>query len=71
MCAIAEGTSFIRAYGQLRGEADRSHTHTLEHVKTSRDTTVKAALFEDTAAVIGSRGRRRPAAGADHRFPGL
>jgi cation diffusion facilitator family transporter len=53
VCAIAEGTSFIRAYGQLRGEAHRDHTHTLEHVKTSRDTTVKAALFEDTAAVIG------------------
>jgi cation diffusion facilitator family transporter len=53
VCAIAEGTSFIRAYSQLRGEAHRSHTHTLEHVKTSRDTTVKAALFEDTAAVIG------------------
>lgn len=53
VCAIAEGTSFIRAYGQLRGEAHRSQTHTLEHVKTSRDTTVKAALFEDTAAVIG------------------
>ena len=53
VCAIAEGTSFIRAYGQLRGEARRDHTHTLEHVKTSRDTTVKAALFEDTAAVIG------------------
>jgi cation diffusion facilitator family transporter len=53
VCAIAESTSFIRAYGQLRGEAHRSHTHTLEHVKTSRDTTVKAALFEDTAAVIG------------------
>jgi cation diffusion facilitator family transporter len=53
VCAIAEGTSFFRAYGQLRGEAHSSHTHTLEHVKTSRDTTVKAALFEDTAAVIG------------------
>ncbi len=53
VCAIAEGTSFMRAYGQLRGEARRDHTHTLEHVKTSRDTTVKAALFEDTAAVIG------------------
>jgi cation diffusion facilitator family transporter len=53
VCALAEGTSFFRAYGQLRGEAHRSDTHTLEHVKTSRDTTVKAALFEDTAAVIG------------------
>ncbi len=72
VCAIAEGTSFIRAYGQLRGEAHRSHTHTLEHVKTSRDTTVKAALFEDTAAVIGlALAAGRPAAGADHRLPGL
>jgi divalent metal cation (Fe/Co/Zn/Cd) transporter len=53
VCAIAEGTSFIRAYRQMRGEAHSSNTHTLEHVKTSRDTTVKAALFEDTAAVIG------------------
>ena len=53
VCAIAEGTSFVRAYGQLRGEAHRGHIHTLEHVRTSRDTTVKAALFEDTAAVIG------------------
>jgi cation diffusion facilitator family transporter len=53
VCVVAEGTSFIRAYGQLRGEAHRSSTHTLEHVRTSRDTTVKAALFEDTAAVIG------------------
>ena len=53
VAGLAEGTSFIRAYGQLRGEARRIHQHTLEHVKTSRDTTVKAALFEDTAAVIG------------------
>ncbi len=51
--AVAEGTSFIRAYSQLRGEARESRTDLLEHVRTSRDTTVKAALFEDTAAVIG------------------
>jgi cation diffusion facilitator family transporter len=53
VCAVAEGTSFIRAYGQLRGEARHDHTELVEHVKTSPDTTVKAALFEDTAAVIG------------------
>ena len=53
VCAVAEGTSFIRAGRQLRGEARRSHTELLDHVKTSPDTTVKAALFEDTAAVIG------------------
>ncbi len=53
VCAVAEGTSFLRASHQLRGEARRDHTELLEHVKTSPDTTVKAALFEDTAAVIG------------------
>jgi cation diffusion facilitator family transporter len=53
VCAVAEGASLIRATHQLRGEARQDHTELLEHVKTSPDTTVKAALFEDTAAVIG------------------
>jgi cation diffusion facilitator family transporter len=53
VCVLAEGTSFLRATRQLRGEARRDQTKLLEHVKTSPDTTVKAALFEDTAAVIG------------------
>jgi len=53
VCAVAEGTSFLRAARQLRGEARRDQTELLEHVRTSPDTTVKAALFEDTAAVIG------------------
>ncbi len=53
VCAVAEGASFYRATSQLRGEARESQTELLEHVKTSRDTTVKAALFEDTAALIG------------------
>ncbi len=53
VCAVAEVTSFLRATRQLRGEARRDHTELLDHVKTSPDTTVKAALFEDTAAVIG------------------
>jgi cation diffusion facilitator family transporter len=51
--AVAEGTSFFRASGQLRNEARRSHTELLDHVKNSRDTTVKAAFFEDSAALIG------------------
>jgi cation diffusion facilitator family transporter len=53
VCVLAEGTSFIRAARQLRGEARRDQTELLDHVKTSPDTTLKAALFEDTAAVIG------------------
>jgi cation diffusion facilitator family transporter len=53
VCAVAEGISFMRATSQLRGEARQAHTELLDHVKSSRDTTVKAALFEDTAALIG------------------
>jgi cation diffusion facilitator family transporter len=49
----AETISFIRAYSQMRAEARADHTDLLEHVKNSADTTVKAALFEDTAAIIG------------------
>jgi cation diffusion facilitator family transporter len=37
----------------MRAEARRSHTELVEHVQRSPDTTVKAALFEDIAAVIG------------------
>jgi cation diffusion facilitator family transporter len=51
--AVAEGTSFFRASSQLRNEARRAHTELLDHVRHSRDTTVKAAFFEDTAALIG------------------
>ncbi|HYA50347.1 MAG TPA: cation diffusion facilitator family transporter, partial [Streptosporangiaceae bacterium] len=50
---VAEGISFIRAYSQMRGEARRDRTGLVEHVQRSPDTTVKAALFEDTAAMIG------------------
>lgn len=49
----AEGTSFVRAFRQVRGEARRGQRELLDHVETSPDTTVMAALFEDTAAVIG------------------
>jgi cation diffusion facilitator family transporter len=50
---VAEGTSFIRAYRQVRGEA-RSAKRTMRgHMETSPDTTVKTALFEDSAALIG------------------
>jgi cation diffusion facilitator family transporter len=50
---IAETTSFTRAYRQMRNEARQERTDLIEHVKTSADTTVKAALFEDSAAVVG------------------
>jgi cation diffusion facilitator family transporter len=53
LAGLAEGTSFARAFWQVRGEAKRDRTSVGEHVKTSPDTTVKTALFEDSVAVIG------------------
>jgi cation diffusion facilitator family transporter len=50
---VAEGTSFVRALWQVRGEARRRHLELLAHVESSPDITVKVALFEDTAAMIG------------------
>ena len=50
---IAEGTSLTRATSQLRGEASQRRRGLLDHVRRSPDTTVKAALFEDTAALAG------------------
>jgi cation diffusion facilitator family transporter len=49
----AEGTSLARAFWQVRREARRRHEEVLDHVKSSPDITVKVALFEDSAAVIG------------------
>jgi cation diffusion facilitator family transporter len=50
---IAEGTSLTRATSQLRGEARERKRRLLDHIQRSPDTTVKAALFEDTGALIG------------------
>ncbi len=51
--ALAEGTSLVRVLIQFRSEARRGDKEILEHVRSSPDTTVKAALFEDTAAMAG------------------
>jgi cation diffusion facilitator family transporter len=53
LAGSAEATSFVRAYLQMRREAREEHTELLEHVRRSPDTTVKAALFEDSAAMVG------------------
>ena len=50
---VAEGTSFVRAYWQVRGEARQGNEEVLHHVKSSPDITVKVALFEDSTAVVG------------------
>ena len=50
---LAEGTSLVRVVVQLRGEARRGQVEVLDHVRASPDTTVKATLFEDSAAMAG------------------
>jgi cation diffusion facilitator family transporter len=50
---LAEATSFARALLQFRGQARARHLSLLAHLRTSADTTVKAALFEDSAAMAG------------------
>ena len=51
--AVAEGTSLVRVLVQFRTEARRANVEVLDHIRGSPDTTVKAALFEDTAALAG------------------
>lgn len=51
--AIAEGTSLVRAAWQTCRQARKRQVGLLAHIRSSPDTTVKAALFEDTAAIAG------------------
>jgi cation diffusion facilitator family transporter len=50
---VAEGTSWLTAVRQLRGEAKAAERGMLEHVRLSSDPTVKTVFSEDTAALIG------------------
>jgi hypothetical protein len=50
---VAEGTSLVRVLIQFRNEARRDQVQVLDRVRSSADTTVKAALFEDSAAMVG------------------
>jgi cation diffusion facilitator family transporter len=53
LAGIAEGTSFIRAFIQLRHEAMDAGESIGQRARTSPDTTLRTALFEDSTAVIG------------------
>jgi cation diffusion facilitator family transporter len=50
---LAEGASWVRAIRQTRAEAREAGRPWREHVRTSRDPSVKMVLFEDSAALIG------------------
>jgi len=53
LSALAEGTSWARAYRQTRREAADADKPLLDYVRTSRDPNVKMVLFEDSAALVG------------------
>jgi cation diffusion facilitator family transporter len=53
IAVLAEGSSWLRAVRQTRGEARASGRTWRQHVRTSRDPSVKMVLFEDSAALIG------------------
>ncbi|GAA2616888.1 cation diffusion facilitator family transporter [Actinomadura fulvescens] len=53
LAAVLEGGSWIRAYTQARREVRDSDRDLMEHVRHTPDITFKAALFEDSAAMVG------------------
>ncbi|MBG6093396.1 cation diffusion facilitator family transporter [Actinomadura viridis] len=53
VAALLEGTSWLRAFTQARREVRESGRDLVDHVRHTPDLTFKAALFEDTAAMIG------------------
>jgi cation diffusion facilitator family transporter len=50
---VAEGSSWVRAMRQTRGEAADADLPLLRYVRESRDPNTKMVLFEDTAALVG------------------
>ena len=50
---VVEGSSWLRAVLQLRGEAEQSGRGFFEHLRITPDPTAKTVAFEDTAALIG------------------
>ena len=50
---VLEGTSWLRAVRQLRGEARERGRSMVEHVRRSTDPSVKTVFSEDSAALVG------------------
>jgi cation diffusion facilitator family transporter len=50
---VAEGISWLRALRQMRGEAAAQDRSLRQHVRASKDPTVKTVLAEDSAALVG------------------
>ena len=50
---LAEGTSWLRAVGQLRGEARVEQRTFRQHIRASKDPSVTTVFAEDSAALVG------------------
>ena len=50
---ISESTSLVKAVRHVRGEAHAEGRSIRQHLRQSKDPTVKVVVFEDTAAVAG------------------
>lgn len=50
---IAEGTSWLRAFRQVSGEAAKQGRGRIEYIRISSDPSVKNVAGEDTTAIIG------------------
>ena len=48
-----EGTSWLKALRQMRGEARRENRSLSAHIRASKDPSVKTVLAEDSAALVG------------------
>jgi cation diffusion facilitator family transporter len=53
IAVLSEGTSWVRALRQTRGEADEAGKPLGRYIAESRDPSVKMVLFEDSAALAG------------------
>lgn len=53
LALLFEGTSFVQAVRQLRGEAQSYQRDLLEHALATSDPTTRAVFAEDSAALIG------------------
>ncbi|WP_433333040.1 cation diffusion facilitator family transporter [Spirillospora sp. CA-294931] len=53
LAALLEGGSWLRAFTQARQEVRGTDRGVVEHVRRTPDVTFKAALLEDSAAMIG------------------
>lgn len=53
VAVVFEGTSLLQSLRQARNEARLLHRDLIDHVMRTSDPTLRAVVFEDTAAIVG------------------